>query len=220
MKYLLIAFLLLCVHEVATASVPRKPLIEELTSTTCTFCDLSDSVVDAYIAARAGAVCVLKWYMLLGNYQGENRFYHAYPKAQKRWTYYGGPGVPQLLGNGGNPVNPMQGTAGIDAAFAGTIYYRTSPFAMTVEQTIVGDSLECIVRVTLVDAAFDMSALRLGIAISEREIHFKENTTAVNATSIHTNVVPGRASTSAASPSSSTMPASPGRSSTRPSWRS
>lgn len=189
MKYALIAGLLLFLCTTTEASVPRKPLIEEMTSTRCTFCDLTDSSVDAYEAEFEGKLCMLKWHSYFGNYEGENPFYKAYPNGMKRLLCYNVSGVPIIIGNGLHKIHPNKGAQGIKDEFNPLVFGLTSPFTLEVTHTFIGDSLECTVTVGLVDAAFGMSNLRLGIVISEREVHFQEQTTAVKATKVHTNVV-------------------------------
>lgn len=179
---------LLAFWSTAAASVPRKPLVEELTSTTCTFCDLSDSLVDTYTASHAGKICVLKWYTNYGNYAGTNPFYNAFKGGIMRSTFYKIAGVPRVQANGVHKLNPYTERTLLGPGLDTLIFDKTSPYAVKVKQSIYDGSVHCTIEVTLVDEYIDTN-IRLGIAISEREIHFQEQTSAVNATSIHYSVV-------------------------------
>lgn len=173
------------------ASVPRKPMLEEMTSTTCIFCDLSDSVVLAFEAEHGNSITVLKWYNDWRSREGENPFFNAFPAGAKRVNYYGVTGVPAIGMNGGNFINPYASRSLqiLDSIFEPS-FTMTSPYMVTVVQTIIRDSLECSVTVTLVDDIVPDSSLRLGIVISERIIYFQEKTSGTDyASPFHTNVV-------------------------------
>ena len=102
----------------AQTTVPRKPLIEVFTSSTCPPCVRGNVVVDAVLENNPGEYALVKYQM---NWPGTGDPYYMAASMSRR-SYYAVTGVPSLKTNGTDAGYPGYWTQGMFDALAGTTH--------------------------------------------------------------------------------------------------
>lgn len=205
MKKLLLLVLLLCTVTATTshAQVTKRVLIEEITSSTCGPCALSDPWMEAFEEEYADKVCILKWHVNWPS-PGNDPFYTAYNASVARSRqYYANDYAPFFFLNGLNGWSLTSGMnqqsfvdkmkQSVDDAAA-----NTSPYSISFKQEITADSV--IVTVTAKAEGSSLPAatdLQLMVVLAERIAIYK----GTNGRPYHTHAVrtalPGLTSTGA-----------------------
>lgn len=170
MKKLLLLSLLFVAFAANTvlSQVPKRVLVEEFTNTGCPPCAVSDPFMFEFQAENMDKITVLKFHT-----QGpdpSDPYYKANTTdANPRGSYYSITGVPTVVFDGLNSMNPTSGVnaiqASLDAAFADM---ETSPFELTVVQEKTADSIIATVTVKAVGTVPAESDLRLACVFAEK----------------------------------------------------
>lgn len=192
MKRLLLLALVLGLTSTAYAQVPRKVLIEKFTNTGCPPCAISDPMFEEFEANNISKIAVVKYHT--SGPDPNDPYYIAQSgtgESNKRANYYQITGVPTMMYDGDMPTNPGVGVSAMESKLQTAIASAsTSPYQITLTQSIEGDSIIALVTVN-VQGTPPADANRLALVFTERYNKF----TGSNGTPFHTDiarkVVPG-----------------------------
>lgn len=185
MKRLLLLALVLGFASTSFAQFPRKVLMEEFTNTGCPPCAATDPNMDRFEAMLSDKLVVLKYHVSWPDpndpfYKAQTAWHEANYRGQ--W-YYRVTGVPDVRFAG-----KVQGSAW-DVADLQAAYdqiSKTSPFKITVNQEIVGDSIYANVTVNVSDNPGTLrNDIRLAVVFAERFNPF----VGTNKSPHHSNIV-------------------------------
>ncbi len=156
---------------VRAQSVPRTVLFEEATNWSCPPCASANPYIEQFVKEHVGSVIHLAYHP---NWPGPDDPMYLNDKSDNQTrvaTYYGISGVPSVVFDGTDVFNPR--TIGEIEAYWMIHANKTSPIALRVTHTEVGDSVHVGVTILVVGNIAGYSNLYLRVAAVESEVDVK-----------------------------------------------